>query len=412
MSTSAQPASAVGSVIAILMPQAGNSMEEGTILQWRVKPGDRVAVGQILYEVETDKASVEVEATDAGRLARIVAPEGAVVPVKQAVAYLAESDAELEAFLAGPQSEGTAKKPEARSQKPEFAETHAPSEAAHPSAAARTESGRVKASPAARKLAAEKGLDLARVAAGSGPGGRILTTDLAGLEQQAAAKKPDSAARRPLSKMRRAIAANLQMSKQTVPHFYVRQTIDAGPLMTFYRAQKPATGCTLNDVIVLAVGKAVGEIPAFRSRIEGAEIVEAAGAHIGVAVSVDDGLVVPVVLGVDTLSLAQLSAEARRIIEAARHGKIENLGKAVFTISNMGMLGVEEFAAIINPPESGILAVGAIREGVIVRDGAMYARRILSLTLSVDHRVVDGALAAAFMVRLKQLLESPAAHLA
>jgi pyruvate dehydrogenase E2 component (dihydrolipoamide acetyltransferase) len=213
--------------------------------------------------------------------------------------------------------------------------------------------------------------------------------------------------RKPLSKMRRAIANNLQTSKQTIPHFYVTQTINADPLFSFYRAQKPATGCTLNDVILLAVGKSVFDFPGFRSRIEGNELVELPNANIGVAVSVEDGLVVPVVMAIEGHSLATLPAEARRIVEAGRKGKLENIGKGVFTISNMGMLGVEEFSAIINPPESGILAISAVREAVIVKDGAMRAGRVMTMTLSVDHRVVDGAMAAAFMAKLKQRLENP-----
>lgn len=216
-----------------------------------------------------------------------------------------------------------------------------------------------------------------------------------------------SGGRKPLSKMRKAIAVNLQTSKQTVPHFYIKQTINADPLFAFYKAQKPATGCTLNDVMLLAVGRVVGEFSGFRSRLEGNEIIETPAANVGVAVSVPDGLVVPVVLNVHAMTLAQLAVEAKRVVESARSGKIENMGKGVFTISNMGMLGVEEFAAIINPPESGILAISGVREAVIVKDGAMRAGRVMALTLSVDHRVVDGALAAQWMGRLRDLLENP-----
>ncbi len=412
MSNSSAPS---GPVTPVLMPQAGNSMEEGTVLKWRVKVGDQIALGQILYEVETDKATVEVEATDAGRLARIVAPEGTVVPVKQPVAFLAASDADVDAYLGGSReavAETTATQvvEETRNSKLETR-----SESAVSAPASRTESGRVKASPAARKIAAERGVDLASVGAGSGPEGRILSTDVASAKAGARLAKPASSPaagpggviRRPMSKMRKAIATNLQVSKQTVPHFYVTLTIHADPLFAFYRAQKPATGCTLNDVVLLAVGKTVGEFSAFRSRIDGNDIVEHPAANIGVAVSVEDGLVVPVVLNIERLTLAQLAAESKRVVESARNGKIENMGKGVFTISNMGMLGVEDFSAIINPPESGILAISAVRESVLVKDGAIKAGRVMTMTLSVDHRVVDGALAAQFMAKLKVLLESP-----
>lgn len=400
-----------GPVIPVLMPQAGNSMEEGTIIIWKVKVGDRVTVGQILYETETDKASVEVESTDAGRIARIVADKGAVVPVKQPVAYLAESDADVEAFLAS-QSGAAAATTAPASAATAVAESAAAISSTPTTPAARTDSGRVKASPAARKLAEERHLDLAGIGAGSGPGGRILSTDLtrapaATTPATPAASSNGKGLRKPLTKMRKAIATNLQVSKQTVPHFYVRLTINADPMFTFYRAQKPTTGCTVNDVVLLAVGRAVGEITGFRSRIDGNDIVESPTANIGVAVGLDEGLVVPVILNVDRLSLAQLAAESKRIIDGARTGKLENMGKGVFTISNMGMMGVEEFSAIINPPESGILAIGSVRETVLVKDGALKPGKVMTMTLSVDHRVVDGSLAAKFMARLKELLEMP-----
>ncbi|MEI8198272.1 MAG: dihydrolipoamide acetyltransferase family protein, partial [Phycisphaerae bacterium] len=395
----------------ILMPQAGNSMEEGTIIKWRVQVGDRITVGQVICEIETDKATIEMEATDAGRVAKIVAEAGAVIPVKQPIAYLSDGEVGAEvgggAAVAGSKSEAA---PQATERKPEPA---AIASVVTPAVADAT--GRVKASPAAKKLAATKGIDLATVGAGSGPEGRILSTDLANVTAAKVApggspglsSRSSGIVRRPLSKMRKAIATNLQVSKQTVPHFYVKLTINADPLFAFYRAQKPVANCTLNDVVLLAVGKCVGEFAAFRSRIEGNEIVELPGANIGVAVSVADGLVVPVVAAVDFLTLAQLATESKRIVEAARNGKIENMGKGVFSISNMGMLGVEDFTAIINPPESGILAISAVREAVIVKDGAMRPGKVMSMTLSVDHRVVDGALAAQFMARLKVLLEAP-----
>jgi pyruvate dehydrogenase E2 component (dihydrolipoamide acetyltransferase) len=163
----------------------------------------------------------------------------------------------------------------------------------------------------------------------------------------------------------------------------------------------------VNDCVVLAVGRAMAECPGVRSQIQGDEIVEYPHANIGIAVGVEDGLVVPVVKRVDTMTLAQLATEARRVVENARHGKLENIGQGNFTITNLGMFGIEEFAAIINPPEAAILAVSAIREAVIVRDGAMRPGKVMTLTLSVDHRIIDGMLAAQFMKALKELLEAP-----
>lgn len=394
----------------ILMPQAGNTMEEGTVISWRVKEGDTIAVGQILCEIETDKATMDFESPDAGRLARIVAKVGEPVAVKQPIAVLAASDADADAFLAGGiggVGQTIEAKPQAVSAPVKGNNQVSSQRVASP--AVLGNGGRVKASPAARKVAAERGIELASVGVGSGPGGRILSSDLAGLTATAAGNGAAAAGeiRRPLSKMRRAIGLNLQQSKQTVPHFYVRTSIDADPLMAFYREQKVATGCTLNDIIVLAVGRAMMEFPAVRSQIVGNELVEYPHANIGIAVGIDDGLVVPVVTNVDTLSLGSLAAETKRIVEQARKGRLENIGKGHFTISNLGMFGVEEFSAIINPPESGILAVSAAREAVIVENGAMRAGRSMTMTLSADHRLVDGVMAAKFMQRLKDLLEHP-----
>jgi pyruvate dehydrogenase E2 component (dihydrolipoamide acetyltransferase) len=407
-----QPSSTGGKVTPILMPQAGNTMEEGTVITWRVKPGDQIAVGQILCEIETDKATMDFESPDAGRLARIIAPVGEPVAVKELIALLADSEADADAYLAGQGQPATAYVPASSATTASPANGASTQRSATP--AAMTAEGRVKASPAARKLAAERGVGLSAVGTGSGPGGRILTADLQGVDSSTVTVVAGNGAaiRRPLSKMRRAIGLNLQQSKQTVPHFYVRTTIDADPLLTFYREQKIATRCTLNDVIVLAVGRTIREFPAVRSQIVGNEIVEYPHANIGVAVGIDDGLVVPVVMAVDTLPLARLAAETKRVVDQARRGRLENIGQGHFTISNLGMFGVEEFSAIINPPESGILAVSAARESVIVENGAMRAGRSMTMTLSADHRVVDGVMAAKFMQRLQAILEHPGEELA
>jgi pyruvate dehydrogenase E2 component (dihydrolipoamide acetyltransferase) len=401
------------SAVPILMPQAGNTMEEGTIVSWSVKAGDRIEVGQIICEIETDKATIEFESPAAGRLARIVAPIGEPVAVQSLIALLADDDAAADAYLSGQGSPAVAASQSAPTDQPAPGSDSGQTAAPAPSTAS-SSTGRTKASPAARKVAGERGIDLAAVGSGSGPGGRILSTDLpsAPASAQKTSSAPSTAARRtPMSKMRRAIGLNLQQSKQTVPHFYVRMTIDAGPLMSFYAEQKTQAHCTLNDIVVLAVGRAIGEFPAVRSQIHGNDLVEFPHANIGIAVGVDDGLVVPVVMKVDTLSLAQLAAESRRVVENARRGKLENIGQGVFTISNLGMFGVEEFGAIINPPESGILAVSAVREAAIVENGALRPGRAMTMTLSADHRVVDGLVAAKIVARLKEILEHPAEEL-
>ncbi|MDH3582609.1 MAG: 2-oxo acid dehydrogenase subunit E2 [Phycisphaerae bacterium] len=390
----------------ILMPQAGNSMEEGTIVEWRVKAGDTVELGQIICDIETDKAVIEYESPAAGRLARIVAQADQTVEVKQPIAYLGDDDAGLDAFLASAAGAAPAAVAAAEVSAPSrvAAATAAPTVVAAPTVAG----GRVKASPAARALARAKQLDLATVSHGSGPGGRILSTDLAGIEPgSTATTAAGDAVRRPMSRMRRAIAANLQASKQTVPHFYVRQTISAGPMMAFYRENKPTAGCTVNDVILLAVARTMAEFPGFRSRLDGKDILEHPAANIGIAVGIEDGLVVPVLPAVDRMTLAEVAKASRALVDRARGGMVDNMGQGAFTISNMGMFGVEEFTAIINPPESGILAVSAIRDQPIVEDGELRAGQVMTMTLSADHRIVDGVLAAQFIRRLQEILENP-----
>jgi pyruvate dehydrogenase E2 component (dihydrolipoamide acetyltransferase) len=404
-----------GNVTPILMPQAGNTMEEGILVSWKVAEGDHIQVGQIICEIETDKATIEYESPEAGRLARIVAREQATVPIKQPIAFLADNDADVDAYLAAP---GTAAALAPAPSAGAAAGSSANAVAVAPEARVGsgispvTAEGRIKASPAARKIAQERGIDLASLGAGSGPGGRILSTDVERGKVAAVVSADGKPIRRPMPKMRRAIGLNLQKSKQTIPHFYVRMTINAEPLFAYYRQHKPRTNCTLNDCVVLAVGRVMAECPGVRSQIHGDEIVEYPHANIGIAVGVDDGLVVPVVRNVETLTLAQLAVEAKRVVENARNGKLENIGQGNFTVTNLGMFGVEEFSAIINPPESGILAVSAVRETVIVEDGAMRPGRVMTMTLSTDHRVVDGLLAAKFLGRLKEVLGNPSAELA
>ncbi len=397
-----------GDVTPLVMPQAGNTMEEGTIVSWRVAEGDTISVGDVIYEAETDKATIEVEADHAGRLARIVAHEGDVVAVKMPVAYLADNDADVDAYLAAhpPAEQAT---PQAPAEAPS---AHAPAggPAAAPAAAPVTEGGRIKASPAARKAAAERGLDLAAIGAGSGPGGRILLADVEkapDTASQAGRATPKGAIRRPISAMRRAIGRNMLASKQNIPHFYMRLTIDGEAMYEFYRAEKAKYPCTLNDVVVLACAKVLMEMPAFRSQLDGGDFIEFPAANIGVAVGVEDGLVVPVLVEANELNLEELAVRTKRMVEAARGGKVEAMGQGVFTITNVGMLGVEEFSPIINPPEAAILAVGALRDEVVVRDGEVRPGRVMTMTLSADHRIIDGLIAAKFIARLKELLENP-----
>ncbi len=404
------------------MPRAGQTMEEGILLAWRKSEGEEVRKGEILFEIETDKANMEVEAPENGVLRRILCPEGSTVPVLAPVAILADSAeeetgraeseaaAELQALLGKTHAVPTdsAAKPSAI-----LGEGAGPAAtqpihmgAATAAGAAARPAGRVKASPLARKMARERGLDLAGAWPGSGPGGRIVSSDISRLSRGAATSSEP--VWRPLSGMRKAIARNLLLSKQTIPHFYMRLTIDAGHLQDFCRAEKEKYPCSVTDAIMLASARAIREFPAFRSRLDGDSLVEAQESNIGLAVGMEDGLRVPVLVGAEGMSLKKVAEESRRIVEAARRGKVEAMGRGIFTISNLGMYGVEEFSAIINPPEAAILAVGAIREAVLVERGALRAGKVLTMTLSADHRIIDGLLAARFLNRLKEILEAPA----
>ena len=396
-------------VTVVAMPKAGNDMEEGTVLKWLVSEGDSVDKGQVLFELETDKATMEIESEAAGTVQKIVVGEGEMVEIHTPLAYIADSAEDVERFIAATaataQAEAVPEKPTASAPKVEKKVASAPAVA--------SAEGRVKASPAARRMASEKGIDLASVATGSGPGGRIITDDLEGVAASAAPAAVGAAAasgevvRTKMTGMRRAIARNLTKSFQEIPHYYMKMTVEAEALMAAYRLQKKACRARLNDLLMLAVGRTMADFPEFRSRIEGEEVAEYPHANIGMAVALEGGLVVPVVLGVDTLSLAELAAASREAIDQARAGKPQNMGQGHFTISNLGMTDIEEFTAIINPPEAAILAVGKVTEAVKVEKGAIRATKQMTMWMSSDHRLIDGMLAAKFLGRLKRALEKP-----
>ena len=403
-------------VTPILMPQAGQSMEEGTVVKWHVQPGDVISVGQVIFEIETDKATMEIESDHAGRLARIVVNVGETVPVKVPVAYLSDDDAAVDAYIATADNAPVQTTPEIASAHQADASDDAEEadEQATLDTPTITPEGRIKASPAARKMAAERGINLAALGLGSGPGGRILSSDIPASSAEtalAATKRITSAVgaptRKKMSEMRKAIAKALTFSKQNVPHFYLTETIDASKLESFYRQAKAQFKCSVNDLIILAVGRTLHEFPEFRTRLENEELVEYPTANVGMAVGLEKGLVVPVIMGVDRMDLQTLAVETRKTVEAARSGSIRNMGQGVFTISNMGMLGIESFTAIINPPEAGILAVGAMRPSIIASNEGFKMGKVMTINLSCDHRVVDGMVGAKFMARLKQLLENP-----
>jgi pyruvate dehydrogenase E2 component (dihydrolipoamide acetyltransferase) len=415
-----QPVNFEGDVVPILMPQPDQTVEECVIARWLVRPGDRIEKGQVIFEAETTKAVFEVEAEQSGRLARIVIVEDRWVPVRTPVAYLAENDAVLDAWLAA--NPPAQMEEEVRTDQQGLAQTASQVVEALPSTSvslrrdspdagaprrSEAKAGEIKASPAARRLADKHGIDLRTLGPGSGPEGRIVVPDVEKAIAAAPMAGSEESVRRPLSPMRRAIARVVTASKQTIPHFYVKATIQAEPALRFCEACKARFACGLNDVVVMACAKAVREFPAFRSRLDGDEVVTLPSANIGILVAVEDGLAVPVVRGADRMTFEHLAQETRRVIAAAREGRVEGLGEAVFTVSNLGKYGVEEFSAIIHPPEAAILAVGAVRDQAIVRDNVVVPCKMMTLTLSCDHRLIDGVQAARFLVRLKELIENP-----
>lgn len=412
LSTGKAESVSAGQEVPILMPAAGNTMETGTILAWRVREGDWIDVGQVLCEIETDKAVIEYESPTAGQVLRLVATTGDVVAVKEPIAFLHATNGDVREAV-GSEPSVTAVPNRSNESEPRVT-TASPMNAGHSGdrPTVRVES-RVVASPSVRRRARELDIDLESLGRGSGPGGRIILSDLTAViaRDQVVLNAqlpppPDgaSAKRYSLSKMRKTIATRLVQSKQSIPHFYIRSTVIVDKLWSLHVAKSEAE-CTFNDWIVLACGRALAEFPVLRSQLEGDEIIEHGEANIGIAVAVDEGLLVPVIKRVDKLSLSQLAEATRRVIDDARRGVIANMGQGVFTISNLGMYGIDEFSAIINPPESAILAVGSAREQVIVKNGALRPGRTMTLTLSADHRLVDGATAAKFLAKVRQLLE-------
>ncbi len=407
------------------MPKLGFDMAEGTLVRWLVREGENIEKGQVLAEIETDKATVEVEATRSGVVLKHLVPEGTTLPVGEPIAVLGEPGEEvnLEALVG--------KAAEAPQAQAEAAPAKEPPPTAAPSPAEEKTDGHlpggVRASPVARRLAKEHGIDL-RVLKGSGPGGRIVKKDVeAAIAAREAAPAvapaapvfaPAEAARKtvrqPLSRLRAAIGRRMVQAKQEAPHFYVTIEIDAEPLMALREElnrllPEGAPKLSVNDFIVKASALALREFPNLNASIEGDEIVRHGPIHIGIAVAVEDGLLTVVVRDADLKPLRLLSQEARAAVTRAREGKVrpEDVEGATFTVSNLGMFDVEHFIAIINPPQAAILAVGSVREVPVVRQGQVVPGKTLKATLSADHRVTDGAEAARWLQIFRRYLEEP-----
>jgi len=419
--------------IVIRMPEVLAGATEGVISHWAVKEGDEVAVGDVLAEIETDKASVEYQAEDAGTVARLVQAAGKMVQVGEPIAVFAaagDTDTDVEKALADAGGAPAADEPavvEVASATPapaaEAAATPvAPVEVVAPVAVVRDSSGRIFASPLVRKRAREAGIDLAQIQ-GTGPSGRIVRKDFDAfmasgprpVATSATAPAPVMGAAGfveiPHSSMRRAIARRLTESKSTVPHFYVKADCVVDRLLDARAQLNEGLGVktSVNDWVVKAVGHALMAVPGANVIWTDTAMRQFDHADISVAVATEGGLYTPVVRAVDQLSIPQINVMIRELADKARSGTIkqDEIEGGSFAVTNLGMFGTEEFSAILNPPQSGILAVGAAREKAIVVNGELEIAQVMTVTLSADHRAVDGALAAEWMVSFKKAIENP-----
>ena len=394
----------------VIMPKLGLTMEEGVINKWLVKEGDRVSRGDVLFAVATDKVNMEVESPAEGVVLKILYPEGATVPITDTVAYIGKEGEAIPEEEKKPE-EKVETKEEVRVEQEEKKEEVPPS----------LEVERIRVSPLARRLAEEHGIDLSRIQ-GSGPGGRIVKEDVEkAIEEKEKklvieeVKTPIEKERVPLSRMRKIIAQRLTESYQSTPHFFLHQEIYAEELVKMREKILPLvekeTGLRVSytDILVKMVAKALEKFPLFRAHLVGEEIEISPEVNVGVAVALEEGLIVPVVKRANQKGISQITQEINTLAQKAKSNQLtpEEISGGVFTVSNLGMWGVDSFTAIINPPEAAILACGAIRKKPFFNGKELVPAYLWELNLSCDHRLIDGALAAQFMQFLKNLLEEP-----
>ena len=440
--------------INILMPALSPTMEEGTLAKWLVKEGDEVSSGDIMAEIETDKATMEFEAVEEGKIGKIVVPEGTEgVKVNDLIAVLLEEGESADDIDAGggdgsgggeAKSEAPAEKAEAPEAKSEAA-APAPSEAAAaatpaPAAPTTSDGGRIFASPLARRIAKEKGLDLTQIK-GSGPKGRIVKADVESAQAQPkAAEAPKAAASAPaaapqgmsadavakmyadreyeevkLDGMRKTIAARLGEAKQTIPHFYLRRDIQLDALLKFRSElntslESRGVKLSVNDFVIKACALALQDVPDCNAVWAGDRVLKLKPSDVAVAVAIEGGLFTPVLRDAESKTLSALSKEMKDLAGRARERKLapHEYQGGTFAISNLGMMGIENFDAVINPPHASILAIGAgVKKPVVNDEGEVAVATVMSVTLSVDHRVIDGALGAQFLAAVKGYIEDP-----
>ena len=399
----------------ITMPALSPSMTEGVLAKWHKKVGDTIKPGEVIAEVETDKATMDLEAYDKGTILLIAAPEGSKVPVNGRIAVVGEPGEKVDAVSSSSPAPASAS-PEAKT----LTQT-----AAVPAAVVVSSSGRVKISPLAKKIANEKGVDVTRVA-GSGPGGRIVRRDVEAAQGGGSVRsaagifggKPIAQdGVKAVSQMRAAIARRLVESKTTAPHFYVEREVDAAPLAKLRASANVALEMageklklSVNDFVLKAAVEALRRVPAVNSSWEGTSIRQHGAVHLAFAVALPDGLITPVIRNAHAKDFRTIAREAKELGAKAKAGKLqpEEYTGGTFTVSNLGMIGVERFSAILNPPQAAILAVGAtVKKPVLASNGAIVPGERMSLTVSADHRVVDGLMAGEFLKALVEVLESP-----
>jgi pyruvate dehydrogenase E2 component (dihydrolipoamide acetyltransferase) len=396
----------------IAMPKLGFDMAEGTLVRWLKHEGEVVEKGEVLAEIETDKATVEVEASVAGTVRKLIVAEHSTVPVGAPIAILGTPDEPIEALaLEGAAMSAVSQEPSVIPSVPATAPLHAGPTAA-PAPETGSLPGGVRASPVAHRMAAERGMDLKGVQ-GTGPEGRIVKKDVLAVSAQAVAKPAGPGVTVPLTKLRSAIGRRMLASKQQVPHFYLTIDIDAERLADtraqLNLAKSDDAKLSVNDFVVKAASLALRDVPSLNASLLGESIQRHAQVNVGVAVAVEDGLLTVVVRDADTKPIGQIGDEIRAMVGRARQGRVrpEDIQGSTFTVSNLGMFAIDHFVAIINPPEAAILAVGSLRETPVVRDGLVTAGLRMKVTLSADHRVTDGVEAAHWLQALRGRLEHP-----
>lgn len=421
--------------IDVLMTQLSPTMTEGKIVRWLKQEGEPLTSGEVLAEVETDKATMEVEVVDEGVLHSILAPEGTTVPVGAPIAIIAEEGEEVPSDYVPAAAAAPAVSASVADAAAQPAPSPAPTDNARNEAPSST--GRIKASPLARRMARKLGLNLSAIQ-GTGPGGRITKADVERASQggirlgagaPAATPTPRPLPEGPLpyhedeferlenSMMRKAIARRLVESKQHTPHFYLHIDIAMSRLLDLRtQLNEAADGgfkLSVNDLIIRAVAKALTEVPEANASWTPTHTLRHRHAHISVAVAVEGGLITPVIRYAEQKSLVEISNEMKSLAERARAGALqpEEYTGGTFSISNLGMFGISQFSAVINPPEGAILAVGATEERAVVEDGEIRARSMMTVTMSCDHRVIDGAVGASFLAAFKRYMEAPASLL-